>query len=485
MLHNFLQQIGSRALGMVASVFTVSVTTRYLGPSSYGALTTAVMFVALWTSLTELGVGQVIVRRVMAHTGDLERLIRINTGMSVAYCLPLSAITAISGALIYRNDTDIVVMVLIVSVSLLLTTISSCFTPIFLITARFGAIALSDLLSRCASLGVTMLLVHFHAGIVWFAIVQLVPPAVVLIIQGAAATRMINWLPQFSLRESVALVREALPLTAMLIIGVLYWRADGVILSLLSTTDQVGIYGLAYTLTFTLTALSAFFLSSTLSTMVHLFAQDPSGYARFTARSMESMLFAGGVIAVVGIILANPIVDLVGSTEFIADGGVTVALLSVAVALTFVTGLLSQAMFAAHEQSFLARLSFVNLLINIALNVALIPHYGAIGAGVAMVLTEISGVVVASWRLSHRTPYRTPWLFIARLLIPLTICGVVTEFVQHLPVLLAIAVGVLVYLAVNLVIGPVDAKAIKSLFAKHPDEEQSDDETERNARQAR
>ena len=43
----------------------------------------------------------------------------------------------------------------------------------------------------------------------------------------------------------------------------------------------------------------------------------------------------------------------------------------------------------------------------------------------------------------------------------------------------------LVDLAVNLVIGPVNAKAIKSLFAKHPDEEQSDDETERNARQAR
>jgi O-antigen/teichoic acid export membrane protein len=474
MAHNFTQQVVFRALGMIASVLTVSATTRYLGPSSYGALTTAVMFVALWTSLTELGIGQVVVRRVMSGKGELERLIRVNVGMSTMYCLPLFALTAISGALIYGSDSDIVEMVMIVAGGLILTTMTSCFGPIFLVTVRFGAVALSDLLSRVGSLGATLVLIHFGAGTVWFAVVMLVPPSIVLLIQGVAAARITNWRPVFALGESWELLREGLPLTAMLIVGVLYWRVDGVILSLLGTTEQVGVYGLAYTLTFTLTALSAFFLSSTLSAMVHTFAQNRDEFIRFTARSVESMLFAGAPIAVVGAILANQIVELVGSDEFVSHGGPTVALLSVAVALTFLTGVLSQALFAAHDQSFLVRLSLVNLILNIVLNIVLVPFYGAVGSGLALVATEVSGLVFASWRLSRLVPYRTPWVFLLRLLVPLAACAASAESMRDLPVLLTLGVTVVVYLLVNLAVGPANAKVIKTLFSKRTDSDALD-----------
>ena len=135
-------------------------------------------------------------------------------------------------------------------------------------------------------------------------------------------------------------------MTAMLVIAVLYWRADGVILSLTSTTDQVGIYGLAYTLAFTLTAVATFFQSSTMSTMVHSFTQDHNAFGAFVGRSMEAMLFIAAPIAVLGTVLSGPIIALVGSSSFVPDGGPTVALLFSAMALTFLTGVLSQALFA-------------------------------------------------------------------------------------------------------------------------------------------
>jgi O-antigen/teichoic acid export membrane protein len=483
MVHNFGQQVIFRALGMVASVLTVSATTRYMGPSAYGALTTAVLFVGLWTSLTELGIGQVVVRRVMSGKGDLERLIRVNAGMSTVYCLPLFALTAISGALIYRSDSDIVQMVVIVSVGLILTTITTCFEPIFLVTVRFGSVALSDLLSRFASLGATLVLIHLDADTVWFAVVLLVPPLVVLVIQGVAAARITNWRPVFALGESWDLLREGLPMTGILIVGVLYWRVDGVILSLLGSTDQVGVYGLAYTLTFTLTAVAAFFQASTLSAMTHSFARGHDEFIRFTARSVESMLFAGAPIAVVGAILAGQIVELVGSTEFVSHGGPTVALLSVAVALTFLTGVLSQALFAAHDQVFLLRLSIVNLIVNIVLNILLVPSYGAIGSGMALVATEVSGLVIASWRLTRLVRYRTPWLFALRLSVPLAVCAAIAEFMRDVPVLVTLGVTAIAYLLVNLAVGPANAKVIGSLISKKADGDALDSDPESEVRQ--
>lgn len=466
MARAFSQQLIFRALGMVASMLTVAITTRYLGPTGYGHLTTAIVFVGLWTSLTELGIGAVVVRRVSAGKGDLGRLVRVNSGMSLMYCVPLFAVAALSGVLVYRDQREVVMMVLIVSGSLILTTVSSCFEPIFLARVRFTAVAWSDLVSRFASLGATLLLVAVDADIVWFAVVQLVPPTVMLLIQGAAASRMVDWRPVFSLPESWDLLRESLPQTGVLIIAVLYWRADGVILSLRSTPDQVGVYGLAYTLAFTLSVLSTFFQSSTLSAATHAFAVDRNGFARFVSRTVESMLFLGAPIAVVGIVLAQPIVQLVGSSEFAAHGGLALALLFVAVALTFVNAAISQALFAAHDQVFLFRLNLLNLLANIALNIVLAPRYGAVGAGAALIVAEAAGLLVVSWRLSRITPYRPPLMFAVRLVIPLAAAAAVAIALQNGPVLLALPCAAAVYLVVNLVVGPVTPQVIRTLLTE-------------------
>jgi O-antigen/teichoic acid export membrane protein len=462
----FSQQLIFRALGMVASVLTVSATTRYLGPSSYGTLTTAVVFVGLWASLTELGIGSVLVRRVMSGIGSLERLVRINAGMSLVYCLPLVAIAAASGAAVYRDRTDVVAMVLIISSGLLLTTIATCFEPIFLATVRFGAVALSDLLSRVACLAGTIVLIHFHASVVWFATVQLAPPVVVLLIQGVAATRIVDWRPIFSLSESWGLLRESLPQTAALITAVLYYRADGVILSLRSTADEVGVYGLAFTLAFTLSVLIKFFQSSTLSTMTHLYARDRDQFATLISRSIESMLFAAAPIAIGGAILAEQVVELIGSNAFARHGGLTLALLLVAVALSFLAGVTSQALFAAHDQIFLMRLSISTLAINIVLNIVLVRDYGAIGAGIALVATEIIGLMFTSWRLRRRVPYRAPWLFAVRLIGPLAVCAGLAVCMRTFPVLVTIPAAAIAYLLVNVMIGPVTPQVIKATLSK-------------------
>ena len=90
-------QLVCRVLGMLASVFSVAMTARYLGPGRYGQLTIAIAFIGMWTSLADLGIGTVIVRRVTSGRGDLERLVRVNSGLSLVYCVPLATAAALCG----------------------------------------------------------------------------------------------------------------------------------------------------------------------------------------------------------------------------------------------------------------------------------------------------------------------------------------------------------------------------------------------------
>ena len=298
MAYGFAIQLICRVLGMLASVVSVAMTARYLGPGRYGQLTIAVVFIGMWASLTDLGIGTVIVRRVTSGRGELERLVRINSGLSLVYCVPLAALAAGSGLLVYR-DSDVRTMLVVLSGQLLMLTMTDTVRAGVFATVRFFAVAFSDVASRLATLAMVAWLVATRADVVWFAVAQLIPPALQLLIQGTAASRHISLRPVFSPREAADLLRESLPLIGAVVLAIVYWRADGVILSLLSTSCRGRRVRVGRPRSrSTPWSLSTFFLKSTLSTATELFSRDVAAFAGFMRRSVELMCFVAVPVAV-------------------------------------------------------------------------------------------------------------------------------------------------------------------------------------------
>ncbi|OBI43836.1 teichoic acid transporter [Mycobacterium kyorinense] len=482
MAHAFTIQLICRALGMLASVVSVAMTARYLGPARYGQLTIAVAFIGMWGSLADLGIGTVIVRRVTAGRGELERLVRLNSGLSLMCCVPLAALAAGSGFLVYR-DADVRVMLVVLSGQLLMLTMTTRFEPVFLATVRFFAVAFSDLAGRLGTLTMVSILIAVRADVIWFAVAQLIPPALQLLIQGVAAARHISLRPIFSAREVADLLRESLAPIGVAVLAILYWRTDGVILSVLSTHAEVGVYGLAYTIAGNTAIVSTFFLKSTLSTATERFSRDVVAFAAFMRRSVELMCFVAMPIAVVGALLAGPLIGLFGDRAFVGRGAPTLALLFLAAALRFVTSTLSQGLFACHHQGFLFRLAIATLAVNVTLNFMLDSRFGAVGAGVALVCTELFGLVVASWWLQRQCGYRTPLTFLLRVLVPTAASVVAVLLLTGQHVVLVITAAAATYLAVSMTAGPVDWSTVSSMRgrsgadgSRRDDAERSDEE---------
>lgn len=465
MAHAFSIQLICRALGMLASVVSVAMTARYLGPGRYGQLSIAVLFIAMWTSLADLGIATVIVRRVTSGRGDLERLVRINSGLALIYCVPLAVLAAVSGLVIYQ-DPEVRVMLVVLSGALLMQTMVTRFEPVFLATVRFSAVAISDVAARTGTLAMVAWLVAMRSDVIWFAVAQLIPPAVQLLIQGAAATRHISVRPIFAPREAADLLRESLPLIGFLVVGLLYCRADGVILSLLSTHSEVGVYGLAFTIAFNTIVVSLIFHKSTLSTATELFSRDVAAFAAFLRRSVELMCFVAVPVAVVGALLSGPLIAFFGDNAFVARGTPTLALLFVAAALRFVGGTLGQGLVASHHQRILFWLTMVTLVLNVALNLSLAGRYGAVGPGVALVCTEFFNMVVSTWWLRRHCGYRTPVMFVLRLLIPTAASVAVTLLLSGHHVIVVLIAAAAAYLATSAIVGPIGWSSLTSLRAK-------------------
>jgi O-antigen/teichoic acid export membrane protein len=132
--------------------------------------------------------------------------------------------------------------------------------------------------------------------------------------------------------------------------------------------------------------------------------------------------------------------------------------------LRFVTGTLGQALIACHHQRFLFRLSIATLALNVVLNVLLASRFGAVGAGAALVCTELFGGVCASWWLHRQCGYRTPVVFPLRVLATTAVSAAVVVLLSGLHVLLLILAAFLAYVAANLVLGPVGWSTLSEML---------------------
>lgn len=469
-------QIVARMLGTLASLVTVSLTTRALGPESYGHLQSALMFVTLWMSLTELGIGAVIVRRVTGlqklskeqAISQLRDLVRVNLGLSAVFGIPLTIAAFVCGALVYRQSPEVVTMIGIVSGMLLLNSLASSFDPVFMVSVRFKAVAMGDFAGRVAAMLATVVLVVTGAHLYLFAIVLLVPYALQLVFKAVAARGFGVVQPTFSLQASWDLVRESIPQTVIIVIAVLYWRIDGVILSTMSTAEQVGLYGLAYTLAFTASMVSELFLNTTLSTSTELFAKSRRQFVEFSRRNLEVLYLIALPLAVIGAMVAPELIELIGSSKF-RGGGPVLAVLFIAAAVTFVNAAVSQALFAAHQQVFLMRLNVINLLINIALNVLLAPRFGAMGAATALLITELIGVVCTSIRLRALSLRTQPVSFVLWCIPALAVGASIAWLLDGVSVLIGGTAAAVAYVGANLFAGPARLPYLKSLLSGDSD----------------
>jgi O-antigen/teichoic acid export membrane protein len=457
-------QLIGRAVGLLLSLATLTLTVRYLGASEYGVLVTVVAFCGLFETFVDLGVGTLIVRRVAGGSDSLERLVGLNLAMSFVYAGPLWLLATIAGILVYADRPQIQLGVAIVAVGLVFRAISTCFVPIYEIAIRFGAITAADLSSRAAALALVILAIQVNAAVITVISIQVVAPFIALIFMVAIVRRRGRFRPVFQRREALSLLRESLPLASVNLAAVLYLRADGVLLSLLSTTKEVGAYGLAYRITSNATVVATVFAASAFSTLTRAWAHGRADFNKVLTRSLNFMLLCATPLLILGIMLGPDLVTLIASSSFTGSAGRAIQLLSAATAVLYLNIVLAQAMIAAHRQRFLFYLVVIALVANVAMNVILVPSRGAEGAGIALLSSELLSLLLAAGSLRRVTRYRLPWNFAGRLLVPVALTVGVLWIARDQPVLVRLLLLGIVYPASVLLTGPVSLDDLKLLW---------------------
>ena len=439
-------QLAARVLGLPLSLVSLVIATRYLGLAGYAVLTTAVVFVSLFATLTDLGVGTVIVRRVSGReNASLTRLVGINLTFSLGYAVPLAIGAAMAGFFAYPGQASVQLAVLIVSGSLIFDALSSCLNPVFDVHVRYSAVASAEFGGRLLTLVASVLVVVTNAGLIAMCAVQVLPNLIRLVVLGVAARRIVTVRLIRAGKETLRLLRESLPFALIMLIAIVYWRVDGVLLSLLSDSTQVAAYGIAMQLAFNLAVIPQVFSRSAMSTINASYATDPERFRGAVDSGYRFLLLCSAPIAVLGFPLSGRVLTVVAD-QFTAPATRTLQLFFVACALSFITTIVSNALIAAHEQQFLTRLSTINLIVNIGLNLVVIPLFGAVGTGIALITTELSGVVFTQSRMLRIGAAPLPLGYLVRLVPGLVAALFAMWITWSLPLVVPLLAGGVAYL---------------------------------------
>jgi O-antigen/teichoic acid export membrane protein len=385
---------GGRLAVAASGVVGVIVSTRYLGLEAFGELITAVVFVTLFGLVTDVGIWTVSAREIAKRPDEEERILSVVCTIGLLLSAMAVTLTLATMLVIYPgSDGEMVrLAILILSVQMLSTSVGGASAAYMTahqraVPAAVAAAASSVMFVACL-VAVVVLDIGFAGVAASYALGGLAN-ALIPFAFAARSTRI-----RFGWDRALAeqMVRWALPQGAVLAVGVLYFRIDTVLLSLLGSDADVALYGVAYRVIEVLIVVPAYAM---LTLFPELSRCEPhSDRLNMLMQGAFSSLALAAVPLLVGLVAFAPEVVLVAGGEEFRDAAPVLQLLVVAVLASYMSTPYIHSLVALNQQGRLARMLVVVLTFNVVLNCALIPPLEAVGAAIALILSE--GVVLVS-----------------------------------------------------------------------------------------
>lgn len=203
----------------------------------------------------------------------------------------------------------------------------------------------------------------------------------------------------------VEFARALLPFAAIFTLGIVYFRQDVLVVGALRSESETGLYGVATTL-YALTLLAPnSVMAAVYPRLSAAFGKARNDYHEATMLTSKLLTVEGVVVALVLIATGPFLVRLLYGPSFLAAVP-TLSLLAAILPLHGVNGALGQAMQAAHLQNEMLGLTVGAVVVNLALNLLLVPELGILGAATALLVTSGLSAVVLGWIYHRRiTPF--------------------------------------------------------------------------------
>jgi O-antigen/teichoic acid export membrane protein len=392
--------IGARMLQGITQAVAFVLIARRLGPAAYGPFALVISLRLMVAIVTDFGVLQILTSRLADRPTDPRALLETSLGLRLALAGAGAALFIALG-FIASNSGSVHVACIVAASSLVPQAVFVGVQATAQVDLRLDRVAWAIVASGVVAVVSTIAILD---------VTHSVPALATMLVASNVAAAAMGWAmtprgrvplrPRIDREAWMRLLRDAAPVGIAIAITTLYFNIDRVLLARLSTTEEVGLYVSVYRFMQFGVIIPSVLVSSSYAVVAGA-AADPARAREI----MKRLLAITTSIAPLGLLLLTvsprDVVGLLYGDAY-REAGPALAVLGGALTVGIVSGVLVPSLVAFGEGRRTLYVAGAGLVANLAMNFALIPPHGALGAAWATLGTDVVVAIYAYALLRRR-----------------------------------------------------------------------------------
>ncbi|MEO8294942.1 MAG: flippase [Gemmatimonadota bacterium] len=450
---NFAALGAGEALARLIAFGSTVYLARTLGPGAYGVIGLATAVLLYFTYLADCGIETLGVREIAADHTRVHTLAPAVLSLRLTVAAILAVVVAAGGLLLLPQPDGAILAVY----GLTLLGVGANTRWIHIGLEDAGRVAMARIAGESTMVLLVILLVRSAGDLARVPLAQftgdmLAMTLLALWLRKRGASLRLRW----DLASAGPVFRRAFPLVLHALLGLMIYNSDLIFLRAFQTAADVGYYVAAYTLISFLLNLGIAYSQSLLPTLTRL-APEPARQQALYQTAMAQVFAAAFPLAVGGFLLAPGIIRFVFGPGY-ERGIVALQVLIWTIPVAFYRNVPQMALIAAGRQDRVLRITFASAMLNLALNIFIIPVYGMVGAAAATLGTEVVRTALALFFASREGFSFPTFSRLWRTLIAGTGMAGALYLVASRGLWLSLLAGVTTYVLLLLAVGGISAR---------------------------
>jgi O-antigen/teichoic acid export membrane protein len=397
--------VASQVVLKLITAFVLVFLIRYLGDEAFGQYSFAIAFVGFFALITDFGFNSLIVRDIAKNKSYVQKY--FSNVMTLKIFMSIISIILITIVTLFINKTEIVkILIFLFTIELIMVSFSNTIRSFFQAFELMEYIAISKIIEKLIWAVLVMFFISKKMGLAYFVLALIISVIVGFLILIYAYKKKID---KISLRLDKDICKmiliESLPFALTSIFVLILFKLDTVMLSFMKTDVEVGLYAAAYKIVEVIEIIPNI-LTSVVYPVFSRLHQNKEKLDRALHLVFRFLFAIIMPISISILVLSDKIIVFLYTTSFF-DSSFALKILIFASLFSFINYPLMTLLNSINKQRIGTINTAVAAVINIILNILLIPSMGMIGAAIATVIAEVILFILSIYfmnRYNHKIP---------------------------------------------------------------------------------
>ncbi len=393
--YNVLVSSVSKFLSTALALVSIGFITRYLGKEGFGNYATVLAFLSFFASLADLGLYHISTREISRPGADEKKIMGNIFSLRIISALFI-LIIAPAVVIFFDYPVEVKQGIVIAAASFLFSSGYQVLNGIFQKNLAMDRVAIGELAGKIIQVATVILAVKFRLGFDWIIMSLLFNMIASFAIVFLWSRKYLRFRFRFDLGYWKKFLKESLPIGVGSIIVFAYFKMDTILLSVLKTSEDVGIYNAAYKVLENISFFPAMIIGLVLPILSNTFLADKAKFKDISDKTFKVFVILTVPLVVGTLFLSKGIIQLIGGGQF-AESAAVLQVLVFALAAIFFGNFFNNILIAGNLQRKLMGIWLCAAAGNIGLNLALIPKFSYTGAAFVSTGTEIFVALLAGY----------------------------------------------------------------------------------------